>query len=162
EARGIYRTRLLAAADAAERLHLLAFLQRQLAALTRVAEPLSREGVMNGLHAAGDFRGVGSRPALEARRLRLAPLAEQEHQQLLARGLHAVLAERELRRRLAFAQKAHAVLKALRKLACIKVADAGTRLRRRTGDSRGAARRPRRSAPGEPPASPPSARGERR
>src|SRR5256884_7238474 len=135
EARRIFPLSLLAPADPAERLHLLALFWRQLASLARVAEPLSREGVMNGLHVAGYFRGIGSRVALEARRLRLAPLAEQEHQQLLARGLHAVLAQRQLRRRLALAQQVDAVFQALRQLAGVEVAESDTRPRRRTGYS---------------------------
>src|SRR5439155_924507 len=46
EARRIFPLSLLAPADPAERLHLLALFWRQLASLARVAEPLSREGVM--------------------------------------------------------------------------------------------------------------------
>src|SRR5207245_1454440 len=101
----------------------------------RIFRTSSREGVINGLHVAGYLRGIGGRAALEAHRLRLAPLSEQEYQQLLARGLHAVLAQRQLRRRLALAQQVDAVFQALRQLAGVEVADAGTRLRRRTGYS---------------------------
>src|SRR5581483_3426248 len=77
--------------------------------------------------------GLGGRPVdapLEAaRRLGLAPLAVEIDQQLLARGLHAILAEREARRRLALAQQRDAVAQALRELARVQVA----RLLRRAG-----------------------------
>src|SRR5581483_2360276 len=63
------------------------------------------------------------------RRLGLAPLAVEIDQQLLARGLHAILAEREARRRLALAQQRDAVAQALRELARVQVA----RLLRRAG-----------------------------
>ena len=55
-------------------------------------------------------------------RLHLAPLAKQVDKQLLAGGLHAVLPERELRRRLALAQQADAIAQALGKLARIEKA----------------------------------------
>src|SRR5690606_42054257 len=54
-------------------------------------------------------------------RPRLAPLPEEKYQELLAGGLHAVFAERELRRRFSLAQQADAVSKAARELAHVEI-----------------------------------------
>src|SRR5437868_3857417 len=81
---------------------------------------------------AAHLRRARERAALGgARGLSLAPLPEKKNQQLLARGLHAILAEREPRRRLALAQQADAIAQAFRELARVEIARLGRRGRRR-------------------------------
>src|SRR6185503_13118911 len=115
------------AADVAERLELLALLLGELPRFDLAALRAGGHVVMDRFHVVRDLRG-------EARRARceralgpcLAPLPEQEHQGLLAGGLDAVLAERNLGRRLPLAQQGNAVAQALCELPGVEVA----RLRR--------------------------------
>src|SRR5258706_6152493 len=104
EALGVAVLVFLARADAPESGDLLALLLRELGLLVRRFGHAAGDVVVDARELAAGLRRRARRAALHhARRLRLAPLAIKVDQQLLARGLHAILAERELGRRLALA-----------------------------------------------------------
>src|SRR5688500_6992618 len=111
-------------ADAPERLELLALLWRKLGMVERrPRHRAARDVVMDSRHFGAGLRGPRRVAAPgSARRLHLAPLAEQIHQQLLARGLHAIFAQRQLGGRLAVAQQPDAVAQAFRQLARVEEA----------------------------------------
>src|SRR5882762_2723420 len=124
EAFGVAVLVFLARADASERGDLLALLRGELGvAAARGAEDAARDVVMDAGELAAGFRRRARRAPIDgARGLGLAPLAIEVDEQLLAGRLHAVLAERELRRRLALAQQRDAIAQALRELAPVEVA----------------------------------------
>src|SRR5690606_41414927 len=107
----------LAGAHPAEGGDLLALLLAGLLLRARLPERPAREVVVDGRELAAGLRlGDGPPPHHGPGRLGLAPLPVEKDEELLAGGLHAVLAERELGGRLALAQQPHAVAQALRKL----------------------------------------------
>src|SRR5260221_8826140 len=113
---------------------LLLLAELLLLAAGRLAERAPRQVVVDGGKLAAGFGRRAHRLAIRsAPRLGLAPLAIEEHQQLLAGGLHAVLAEGELGGRLALAQQADAVAQALGELAGVEIARLGGGARRRVG-----------------------------
>src|SRR5581483_11700521 len=122
---------LLARADAPEGRDLLALLLGELGLRHRwlAKDAPGDEVVDRGELVCRLRRARPAAPLDGAGRLSLAPLAEEEHEQLLAGGLHAVLPERELRWRLALAQQADAVAQALRELARVEVAHLARGLR---------------------------------
>src|SRR2546430_1315072 len=123
EALGVAVVVFLARADAAESGDFLALLRRELALLAGRFEDAARDVVVDASELAAGLRGrAGRAPVDGARRLGLAPLAIEVDQQVLAGGLHAVLAQRKLRRRLALAQQRDAIAQALRELAGIEIA----------------------------------------
>ena len=112
-------------AYAPESRDLIALFLRQFLLRARLAEDLAEDIVVDRGHVIAHHRLLRDGLALGARRARLAPLAIQKNQQLLARGLHAILPQRELGRRFAFAQQSNAVFKTLGQAAHIEIARIG-------------------------------------
>src|ERR1700682_3718310 len=127
---------LVARADPPESRDLVALLLGELLRFALLlAESAARQVVVDRRQLARGFGGHAGLLAFAPAGFRLAPLAVQKYQQLLARRLHAILAERELRGRLAFSQQPDAVAQALRDLAQVQIArllQAGARRRRET------------------------------
>src|SRR5204862_824760 len=117
----------VARADTPEGRDLLALLLRELGLFSsRRAEHATRDVVVNARELGAHLRtGTRHPPLGRAARFGLAPLPVQIDQQVLAGGLHAILAERELGRRLALAQQRDPVAQALGELARIEVARRG-------------------------------------
>ena len=93
-----------ALADMAEQLHVVRFLRRQVRA--GGAERAAADVKMRGVHAEANLRlFVGRIAWFAAAVIRAAPLDVEQHQQVLAAGLARIVAQAELRRRLALLQQ---------------------------------------------------------